>query len=296
MESFTVDLWGPVHYLEGGSGRPTFVCVHGLGGSHVNWVAVAPRLAERGRVFVPDLIGHGRTPPAGRYSTLSANTRLLDRFTEHVVGEPAILVGNSMGGLLAMLLTARNPAAVAGLVLVNPSLPRAPGSRIDPEIARNFAAYAVPGLGKRFLESRRARLGPEGLVAETLRYCVADPSRVPPEVIAAAVTFAQERVRMPWGDAAFLQAARSILGLHAGRRSVELVRRLPRVPTLLVHGELDRLVPLASAELAARMRPDWTVEVLPGVGHVPQLEVPDLLMEIIGRWLVAEALTTQPVA
>lgn len=296
MESLTVDLWGPVHYLEGGSGSPTFVCVHGLGGSHVNWVAVAPRLAEWGRVLVVDLIGHGRTPPAGRFATLSANTRLLDRFLTTVAGEPAILVGNSMGGLLSMLELDANPRAVAGLVLVNPSLPRAPGGRIDPEIARNFAAYALPGVGKRFLQSRRARLGPEGLVAETLRYCVADPSRVPPEVVAAAVAFAQERVTMPWGDGAFLQAARSILAIHAGRRSLDLLRRLPRVPTLLVHGEKDRLVPLASAELAARMRPDWTVEVLPDVGHVPQLEVPDLLLAIIERWMKAEQLTAQPVA
>lgn len=284
MKSETLDLDGPLHYAESGSSGPTIVCVHGLGGSHVNWSAVAPMLAEHARVLAPDLAGHGYTPLQGRSATLGANTRLLDRFLGAVADGPVILVGNSMGGLIAMLETAARPERVAGLVLVNPSLPRAPGSRFDPEITRNFAAYAVPGLGTRFLRERRARLGAEGAVAETLKYCCADPSRVPREAIETAVAFAEERFRMPWADDAFLQAARSILAIHAGRRSRELIRRLPAVPTLLMHGVQDRLVPFAAARLAAGQRPDWTFEVLDGVGHVPQLEVPDLFVDLIARW------------
>jgi pimeloyl-ACP methyl ester carboxylesterase len=284
MKSQTIDLDGALHYADHGGDGPTLVCVHGLGGSHVNWSAVAPTLAERARVLAPDLAGHGYTPLTGRTATLGANTRLLGRFLDAVADGPVILVGNSMGGLIAMLQTAANPASVAGLVLVNPSLPRAPGARFDPEITRSFAAYALPGVGMRFLRERRARLGARGAVAETLRYCCADPSRVPLDAIETAVAFAEERFQMPWADDAFLQAARSILAIHAGRRSRELVRRLPPVPTLLMHGVKDRLVPFASARLAARQRPDWTFEVLEDVGHVPQLEVPELFVDLIWNW------------
>jgi pimeloyl-ACP methyl ester carboxylesterase len=58
------------------------VLVHGLGGSHVNWMRVGPLLAERARVLAPDMAGFGMTPPAGRGTSVQANARLLDRFVE----------------------------------------------------------------------------------------------------------------------------------------------------------------------------------------------------------------------
>ena len=64
-----VDLDGPLHYLDfgGPADGPLLVCVHGLGGSHVNWVAIGPKLAQTCRVLALDLAGHGRTPLAGRW-------------------------------------------------------------------------------------------------------------------------------------------------------------------------------------------------------------------------------------
>ncbi|MGI9609095.1 MAG: alpha/beta fold hydrolase, partial [Acidimicrobiia bacterium] len=67
-----IDLDGPVHYADyGGDGSP-MVLVHGLGGSHLNWLHVAHRLAERHRVVAVDLAGFGLTPPAGRKATVQA--------------------------------------------------------------------------------------------------------------------------------------------------------------------------------------------------------------------------------
>lgn len=299
MDSETYDFGGPVHYLrypaqDGGPGdRPPFLLVHGLGGSHVNWTALAPLLAAHGEVFVLDLIGHGRTPPAGRVSSLAVNAELVSRFLDEVVGGPAVLVGNSMGGLVSMIATAAHPERVAALVLIDPSLPWARGQRLDLEIGRNFAAYALPGMGERFLRQRRARLGPKGMVAETLRYCTVDPRRVPASAIAAAVDFAEERAALPYGDASFLEAARSLLRFHATRRSLDLVRRFPDTPTLLLHGAKDRLVPLSAARQVARLRPEWTLEVLDDIGHIPQLEAPDLVATTITAWLPATARVAQ---
>jgi len=58
-----------------------------------------------------------------------------------------------------------------------------------------------------------------------------------------------------------------------------------KAPTLVVHGDLDRLIPLAAARDLVRRRPDWTLEVIEGVGHVPMMETPDLFMRVLSDWI-----------
>jgi pimeloyl-ACP methyl ester carboxylesterase len=285
MQSRTIDLAGPVHFVDFGGVGPTVLCLHGLGGSHANWLGVGPILARRARVLALDFAGFGRTPLAGRSATVRANQRLVDRFLEAVIGAPAILIGNSMGGMIALLEAAASPQRVAGLVLVGPSLPRPRGQRLDRAVAAIFTAYALPGIGEWFLSRRRRRLGPEGLVRETLRLCCVDPARVPAEVIAASVVLASERASMPWADSAFLQATRSVLAVLARRRRYLAAIRAVTAPTLLVQGAADRLVPLSAARMAARLRPEWDFEVFADVGHIPQLEACDQFAEAVSRWL-----------
>jgi len=139
-----IDLDGPVHYLDfgGPAGGPVIVCVPGLGGSAVNWSVIAPLLTGRYRVLAPDLAGHGLTQAAGRGADVPANRRLLHRFIELVPGSPVILMGNSMGGMIAVLEAAAAPAAVAGLILLAPAVPFVP-ARLDPQVAAMFAMFAV---------------------------------------------------------------------------------------------------------------------------------------------------------
>jgi pimeloyl-ACP methyl ester carboxylesterase len=280
-----VDLDGPVHYLDFGGQGPTVVLVHGLGGSHVNWLAAGPLLARAGRVLAVDLAGFGHTPPAGRSTSLRANQRLLGRFVEEVAGAPAVLVGNSMGGTTALLEAAEQPRRVAGLVLVDASLPRPPGVPLDRLVGAAFAAYAVPGLGERFLARQRARLGPAGVAQQTLELVCVDPARVPREVVEAGLALALERAELAWADDAFLAAARSLLVLLGRSRTYLKAVAAVRAPTLMVHGSADRLVPLASARRVARLRPDWGFVVFRDVGHVPQIEVPERFAATVLRWL-----------
>ena len=86
---YLTPLDGPVHWIEfgsgglaapGGLGVPPLVFVHGLGGSHLNWCQIGPRLAEGRRAVALDLHGFGLTPGSRRQSTVQANTRLVDRF------------------------------------------------------------------------------------------------------------------------------------------------------------------------------------------------------------------------
>ncbi len=281
MESRWADLDGPVHYaVEGDSGSPLLL-VHGLGGSSANWTAVAGRLAEEHRLYAIDLSGFGRTPVAGRGSSLGANRKLLARFVEEVVGAPVTLVGNSMGGALGILLAAHEPELVTAALLLDPACPRPLGPRsFDPAVLAAFAAFSVPVVGERYLRSRSARLSAEQVVRMTLELCCADASRVPEEAVRAQVAMAEERRGMAWADAAFLSAARSLVGLLARpRRYYGLAARVG-CPTLVIQGAEDRLVPVAAVRRLAERRPGWRLEIIPGIGHVPMLEAPERFLEL----------------
>ena len=266
---------------------PVFVAVHGLGGSHVNWALLAPRLAQRGTVFAPDLAGFGLTPPTGRTASVRDNVDLLGGFIRTVAPDrPVILLGNSMGGLLSILFAASRPALVDGLVLVAPATPRPLRAPLDPQVVGNFAAMAVPGLGERFMARRQRRLTPEAQVAETMALCVTDPAVLDPAVVAEHVEIVRRRRRLDYAHHAFLQAARSLL-LLMGPRAVTtwaLIRDV-QAPTLLLHGTRDRLVSTTAIRALTSRRPDWTLVEYDGLGHIPMLEKPDLVADTIMEWL-----------
>src|SRR4029453_4555271 len=131
--SRTAGLGGPVHYVNfgGAAGGPRVVLVHGLGGSHLNWCLLAPRLVAEVRALAVDLVVLGRTPPEGRAATVETAAVMLDRFVREVAGAPAILVGNSMGAMASVMEAVADPDAVAGLVLLHPVLPLVRGARLD---------------------------------------------------------------------------------------------------------------------------------------------------------------------
>jgi pimeloyl-ACP methyl ester carboxylesterase len=286
MDRRVIDLGVPVHYIDfGGSGAP-MVLVHGLGGSAINWLGVGPSLARRFRVVALDLAGFGETPPVAGSTGLAAHQDLLDRFLASVMAGPAIVVGNSMGGLLALMEAAAEPGRVSHLILAAPAQPTPRPARIDLEVLAVFATYSMPWLGAWYMRRRAARLGAEGLVREMLRICCVDPGRVAPDVRAAHVALAAERLaRMPWATDVFLDATRSLLSaLRKRRRFYGMVDRVA-APCLIVQGAGDRLVPVAASRELARRRPDWTLEVFDGIGHLPQLEASGRFVETAERWL-----------
>lgn len=265
---------------------PIIVCVHGLGGSHANWDLLAPRLARHGRVWAPDLAGFGLTDPAGRRATLEENLDLLAGFVRTVSRGPAVIFGNSMGGLLAIMLAARHPDLVSHLVVMNPALPPSRPFRFDPLVSFYFAAYFVPGAGEALLAWRTRKLTPEQQVWETMQVCTADPTVVDDEVLAAQARLVARRRLMPHARPTFLAAARSLLVrllFHGGRvwADVDAVQ----APTLLIHGDADRLIPVEAAHQAARHRPDWTMRIYPGLGHLPMLEDPERVGDDVECWL-----------
>jgi pimeloyl-ACP methyl ester carboxylesterase len=285
------DLDGPVHFLDFGGPEDgaLVVLVHGLGGSALNWAAVAPALAERHRVVALDLAGFGRTRSGGRSVAVHDNQRLLHRFLTQVAGSPAILVGNSMGGLITVLQSHHHPDTVAAAVLIDPALPVGPTARPDPLVGMAFTAYAVPALGRRVVGGARRLRSADQRTVDLLRLCCADASRVPERIVEHHLDLARERHLDPEVDAELLVAARSLMWVLARRRRHAAMMRGIRVPVLLLHGDRDRLVPIAAARAAAAANPGWRFEVAEGVGHVPQLEVPEWTVHQIETWLTTEA-------
>jgi pimeloyl-ACP methyl ester carboxylesterase len=285
-----VDLDGPVHYVDygGPDDGPTIVLVHGLGGSHLNWDLLAPLLRPHARVLALDLVGFGRTEPGERSASVQNNVRTLDRFLAEVAGTPSMLIGNSMGGMISLLEAGERPGAVSGLVLLDPAIP-GPRRSLDPLVALMFAVYSVPFLGQRFLRRRRTTQSALTRVHEMLELCGVDADALPPEVIDRSVTLLEERQDVEGMDRAFLAAARSLVWILVDPRRYRQAMASISVPVLLVHGDRDRLVPVAAARDISRRHPTWRFLELAGVGHVPQLQVPERLADDVLRWLAETA-------
>lgn len=295
MRHKIADVDGPVHFVDfGGSGEPLLM-VHGLGGSALNWMGIGARVAGSYRALAIDLAGFGQTPLFNRSAAVGANAALLHGFIEQVIGRPVVLMGNSMGGHISLLEAAAHPQSVRALILVDPAIPGVHVRRPEPALLGVMAALSIPGLAQNLLVRRARALGPERLVRQALELVCADPSRVDPEIVEAHVKLTREREHLGrQNDRAFLQASRS-LGLRMA--DPRFWSRVAQViaPTLVVHGSLDRLIPVAAARQLARRRPDWQLEVLDGVGHVPMMETPDAFMDTVDAW-AAYRIAPEPVA
>ena len=279
----TADVDGPVTYRAwDGPPDTTFVLVHGLGGSHLNWVQVAAGLAGLGRVLALDLPGFGFASRDGRGSGLMDERRVLSRFIEEHATGRVVIVGNSMGGVIGMLHAAVEPASPAGLVLTDSPFPWVRGAFPHPAVIVGFAAYDAPGLGPLVLEARMRRLDAGRAVRLGFRFVTVDPSSIPEEIVRLTVEQVRERGLDPDAPAAFHDAWRSLRRL--GRRPDVAKRAMDgvRCPVLVLHGRRDRLVPAAYAEAALRAYPAWRGRIFPDLGHVPQMEAP-------GRWLAEVA-------
>lgn len=273
----------------------TVVCVHGLGGSHLNWRLVGPLLAalpEVGNVWAPDLAGFGLTPLAAaeggeRRATLADNGDLLRGFLTTVApGSPVVLLGNSMGGLISLGFAARHPELVRGIALVNPAVPAPLGARLDPQVVANFAAFALPRVGESVLARRQRRLSPRQQVEQTMALCVASPDTLDAGLLDAHTDLAARRRAMPYAHRAFLQAARDVVrAVTVGRNRVwDAVARI-EAPGLYLQGAQDRLIRPETGALLLRHRPDWDHVRYEDLGHVPMIEDPERVAGDLRRWL-----------
>lgn len=279
------DLGGPVHYADygGPAGRPVLVCVHGLGGSGRRWAAIAPALALHYRVLTVDLGGFGRTKGNGLPATLPANQALLHQFLVQVVGEPAVLIGHSMGGTIAAMLASQHPELVSALILINPAVPW-----VRDEIDRRLAATRAT-LTQAF---RTGRWEPD-TAAPVPADTGAGPAGVEgaTEPVLAARLIEQYRAAArgrTWTgrvDPDVLAAGRSLASVLLRRREFAGMLSGISVPVLWLHSEDDPAVPVGAARDCARLHPAWRFEVGQDMGHEPHWQAPDWTLSQVHPWL-----------
>ncbi|MGB5953616.1 MAG: alpha/beta fold hydrolase [Ornithinimicrobium sp.] len=263
------------------------VMVHGLGGSTVNWESLVPLLGPTMRCVALDLVGFGMTDPGKRTASVPDNTDLVAAFIDFVRAQhpqlPLLLIGNSMGGLISARYAARKDSDVAGLVLLDPTVP--PASLLPgPGGVLAAGLYAVPPVGQAAAKARRSLRSPEQNVGDTLRLCTVDPSRVDPDVVERHLPVAERRVSHPEMDRHYSDAARSILGQLARRRHTDEMFASITAPVLLIHGTRDRLVPFSGAVRAAGRNPHWRFAPAADTGHLPMLESPAWTQRQISAW------------
>ena len=282
-ELSTIDIDGPVRYRTwDGPDAATFVLIHGLGGSHLNWVQVAPGLSGLGRVLALDLPGFGYSPRAGRGSGLMDERRSLARFVHELATGDVVVCGNSMGGAIGILQAAVEPDVVSGLVLTSSVLPWVRGRYPHPLVMGAFTLYDTAGAGEKLVRTRMRRMSPEQAVRLGYRMATVDPGSIPDELIQLNIDLVRSRQDDPDAPGAFVDAARSLLRL--GKRPDVVARAIGGIhcPVLVLHGRRDRFVPAAFAEAALREHPTWRGRIFPDLGHAPQMEAP-------GRWLAEVA-------
>jgi pimeloyl-ACP methyl ester carboxylesterase len=260
-------------------GEPA-VYVHGLGGSATNWTDLADLLSGRLSGEALDLPGFGRSGPApGQDYTLAGHARTVTAYLEHRGGEPVHLFGNSLGGAVTVLVAAARPDLVRTLTLVSPAMPSLRPRRGSDV---TLPLLLVPGLG-RLVQRRLDTLPAERRARAVLELCFGDPSVVPDNRFAEAVEEVVRRRGLPWAMDAFTASLRGIARSYALPGARSLWRHAARIqaPTLVIWGELDKVVSAALAPRTAAILPDARLLLLPGIGHVAQMEVPDVVARAV---------------
>jgi CDP-diacylglycerol--glycerol-3-phosphate 3-phosphatidyltransferase len=284
--SRTVDLDGPVHYVDHGGDGPPLVAVHGLGGSHANWHDLGPLLAAhhvlRARPRRP------RPHPAGRpLGVGAANRELLGPVPRR--GRRRSRPCCRATPWAARSRSSRRPSTpekVRDLVLIGPAAPRVPQPRSRPRRRPPGRAVRRAGVAEKVLARRLDKLGAEEWVRSQMTLTTADVSRVSQEMRQVAVELVASRAAGP-GRRCRVPRGRALAGgaARAWRAATARSSRRCVVPPSSSTASSTGWSPLSCSQALARQRPDWRLEVLEGVGHVPQIEVPERTAEIILGWL-----------
>lgn len=239
---------GPVGYFRAGRG-PLLVFLHGANDQAGTWARVAPSFTGTHRVVVPDLAGHGDSAPADGPLVLGDLVAGLEAVMRaEAAAGPAVLVGNSLGGFLALVHADRHPADVLRVVAVNGA------------IMRGGNAHAAGMLLPRSRNEARAVV--EALISPKT-------PRVPDFVLDDLVS------RAPRSPLARLTSA-PLSTVEEWLLDDRLARI--RTPVVLIWGADDRLIPVRYAEEARDRLPRARLEVIDDCGHVPQRECPAALL------------------
>ncbi|MDF5715109.1 MAG: alpha/beta fold hydrolase [Rhizonema sp. NSF051] len=269
-----------IQYTVMGSGIP-LVLVHGFGASIGHWRKNIPVLANAGyQVYAIDLLGFGGSDKPPLDYTVFVWVELLKDFCKAHIQEPAVFIGNSIGALLSLIVVTEHPEIAAGGVLINSAggLSHRP-SELNPPLRMVMGAFnkliGHPISGKFVFD----RIRQKAQIRRTLYQVYRHREAVTDELV--------DLLYRPSCDPGAQQVFASILTAPPGPAPLEL---LPKVqcPLLVIWGAEDPWTPITGAKIYEKAREngkDIKIVPIPGAGHCPHDEVPDVVNQEILEWL-----------
>jgi pimeloyl-ACP methyl ester carboxylesterase len=275
-----------VAYRDAGQGD-VLLLIHGMAGSSSTWRAVTPQLAKKFRVVAPDMLGHGESAkPRGDYS-LGAFAVWLRDFLDELGITRVTIIGQSLGGGVAMQFVYQHPDYCERLVLIS-------SGGLGPDVGIILRLLSAPGA-----EFVLPVIAPKPVLklGNKLRSWLSSAGVQSPrgaEMWSAYSSLADRPTRQ-----SFLRTLRSVVDYRG--QAVSALSRLKlqnELPVMAIWGEKDDIIPVAHAYAAQAAREGSRVEVLPGVGHFAQVEAPmqvvDLIEDFIATTATAEIPSKQP--
>ena len=268
------------HWLAAGNGAPV-VLVHGLGNSSAAWRRVMPGLARSHHVIAPDLPGFGHSSPVESDDLLDAYCVFVAELIERAGGGvPAAIVGNSVGGAVALRVALTRPHLVSRLVLVDPA-------GVGQGVPSWWRLVRFEG-AVRAVSAIPLTLMPRPMIEWVIgtayrRITFSQPDRVSDRTVRLFAQQLNSRERIH----RFLRNAHEIV--DAFERDVQSLERPLPVPVLALWGRDDRLVPLHDALALLERIGELEVRILEGCGHSPQLEQPDAFLDAVLPFLGARS-------
>ena len=268
-----------VAYRSAGSG-PLLVLIHGIAGSSGTWVPSMPLLAERYTVIAPDLLGHGESAkPRGDYSLGAYASGIRDLLG--VLGhERATVVGHSLGGGIAMQFAYQFPQMCERLVLVCSGGLGKEVSLLLRLLTVPGSEYVLPVILAPFLH------GVAGNVGRVLAKVGIQGDALRREIWAAWSRLVDARAQR-----AFVHTVRAVIDIQGQRVSArDRLYLAQEVPTLIVWGDRDAVIPVDHAYVAHELMPGSRLEIVEGAGHFLPIERPELIDGLLRDFLD----TTEP--
>jgi pimeloyl-ACP methyl ester carboxylesterase len=275
-----------IAYREAGRG-PALLLIHGMAGSSATWQAIIPQLSKKFRVIAPDLLGHGMSAkPRGDYSLGAFAVFLRDLLDELGVNR-ATVIGQSLGGGIAMQFSHQHRDYCERLALIGSGGLGPDLSPLLRMLSAPGAEFVLPVVAPQRVLSLGNKLG-SWLTSAGIQSPRAG------EMWNAYSSLSDAQTRR-----AFLRTLRSVVD-HRGQ-AVSALNKLhlaTGLPTLLIWGDHDRIIPVAHAYAAHDAVAGSRLEVLKGVGHFPHAEAPMAVADILEDFIASttpQTLSDSPV-
>lgn len=258
-----------VRYRDSGGAGPSVLMTHGIGESLEFWHPQFDALGQSLRLIAWDLPGHGLSDERVDAMDLEGQAAVAWQLLDELGVGRVHLVGNSLGAAMSLRMAEQVPSRVGSLLLAN-------SAALGGEVFGAFRLMTLPLLGELMNHP-----GPTA-VAQQIKAIVHRPEAITPEVRTAI----ERNVRRPGGGRHFLALLRGLSSLRGQRsavwqRSHGILRQLPDVPLLFVHGEHDVVLPVEHSRRAHAIARGSELVVLDDCGHTPQLEKPGLFNRLL---------------